>query len=274
MAYRATVSIVVSTARQVNWSTWTSDPLFRDTLSADKSGDRRYFDASLRSGFCREGGHVTDTETAPNYGNAALITIDTQVDTLDGQPLEIPGTTAAIANISELCRMFRRTGQPIVHVVRLYLADGGNAEPSRRDLVRGSTPILRPGTPGRLIAPGVLEAGCAALDDELLLEGRIQLLGKGEVAMYKPRWGAFFHTPLEAHLQALGVDTLIFSGCNFPNCPRASIYEASERDYRVVLANDAVSGLYERGAAELEGIGVHVLSTEELLSELQIAVKI
>jgi nicotinamidase-related amidase len=209
-----------------------------------------------------------DEATAPHFGCAALITIDTQVDTLDGRPLEIPGTTEALGNISELCRMFRRIRRPIVHVVRLYLADGSNAEPSRRDLVQGATPVLRPGTPGRLIAPGVLEPDCPALDDELLLGGGIQLLGEGEVAMYKPRWGAFFHTPLETHLQSLGVDTLVFLGCNFPNCPRTSIYEASERDYRVVLVNDAVSGLYELGTSEMEGIGVQVLSTQEILTEL------
>src|ERR1700733_11141933 len=98
-----------------------------------------------------------DEATAPHFGSAALIIIDTQVDTLDGQPLEIPGTTEALANIGELCKTFRRTRLPIVHVVRLYLADGSNADPSRRDLVRGATPVLRPGTPGRLIAPGVLE---------------------------------------------------------------------------------------------------------------------
>jgi nicotinamidase-related amidase len=74
--------------------------------------------------------------------------------------------------------------------------------------------------------------------------------------MYKPRWGAFFQTPLEDHLRGLGVDTLAFCGANFPNCPRTSIYEASERDFRIVVAPDAVSGIYDRGRAELEGIGV------------------
>jgi nicotinamidase-related amidase len=217
---------------------------------------------------------VVDEATAPHFDRAALVIIDTQVDTLDGQPLEIPGTTEALPNIGDLCRIFRGVGQPIVHVVRLYLADGSNAEPSRRDLVQGSTPVLRPGTPGRQIAPGVLEPDCPALDDELLLGGAVQLLGEREVAMYKPRWGAFFHTPLETHLQTVGVDTLVFSGCNFPNCPRTSIYEASERDYRLVLASDAVSGLYERGTSEMEGIGVHVLSTREILSELQPVVTI
>ncbi|WP_459872860.1 hypothetical protein, partial [Endothiovibrio diazotrophicus] len=50
--------------------------------------------------------------------------------------------------------------------------------------------------------------------------------------LYKPRWGAFYRTSLESHLRGLDVSTLVFSGCNFPNCPRTSIYQASERDFR------------------------------------------
>jgi nicotinamidase-related amidase len=52
-------------------------------------------------------------------------------------------------------------------------------------------------------------------------------------------------------LDGLGVNTLVFGGCNFPNCPRTSISEASERDFRLVLAEDAISGLYDRGRQEL-----------------------
>jgi nicotinamidase-related amidase len=76
--------------------------------------------------------------------------------------------------------------------------------------------------------------------------------------MYKPRWGAFYDTDLEQHLRESGSNTLVFAGCNFPNCPRTSIYEASERDFRIVLVSDAISGLYDRGIAECRSIGVHV----------------
>ena len=51
---------------------------------------------------------------------------------------------------------------------------------------------------------------------------------------------------------------------NFPNCPRTSIYEASERDFRVVLARDAISGLYDQGVDELVGIGVTVMDTADI----------
>ena len=201
--------------------------------------------------------------TSPHFASAALITIDVQEDTLDGQPLEIAGTTDAVTRISRLCRAFRAIDRPIVHIVRLYLADGSNAEPIRHELVRGSTPVLRPGTPGRLLAPGILEAK-TELDDALLLRGEVQHIGPNEVAMFKPRWGAFFGTPLDAHLQALAIDTLVFTGCNFPNCPRTSIYEASERDYRIVVVQDAVSGLYEIAEEEMRNIGVTVLSAAEV----------
>jgi len=61
----------------------------------------------------------------------------------------------------------------------------------------------------------------------------------------------------------------VVAGCNFPNCPRTSIYEASERDYRVVLVDDSVSGLYDVGRREMQNIGVAVLSTAQVLSEIQ-----
>jgi nicotinamidase-related amidase len=205
--------------------------------------------------------------TTPRFASSALVTIDVQRDTLDGQPLEVPGTSTAVPAIARLCDAFRRTGRPIVHVVRLYEADGSNAEPARRELVSGPTPVLRPGTDGRLLAPGLL-ADEVQLDDDLLLAGQPQPVGEAEWLLFKPRWGAFYGTRLDDVLRQHGVDTIVFAGCNFPNCPRTSIYEASERDYRVVLVDDAVSGLYDLGRSELRNIGVHVLDVETVTSWL------
>jgi nicotinamidase-related amidase len=202
--------------------------------------------------------------------SSALLTIDVQVDTLDGQPLEVPGTTAALPDIRRLCDAFRVARRPIVHVVRLYLADGSNAEPFRRELVSGATPVLRPGTEGRSLAPELVPAGQSELDDDLLLGGGIQTLGPDEAAIYKPRWGAFFDTPLDDHLRGLGVDAVVVAGCNFPNCPRATIFAASERDYTVVAAADAISGADTRGLDELRGIGVRTLSTADIVEGLQL----
>jgi nicotinamidase-related amidase len=205
----------------------------------------------------------------PSLSSAALVTIDVQQDTLDGQPLEIAGTSERVPAIAALAAAFRDAGRPIVHVVRLYRADGSNAEPIRRDLVTATVPLLRPGAPGRLLAPGVLEHQ-VDFDDELLLAGLPQEVGDHEVVLYKPRWGAFYETRLQALLTEAGVDTVVFAGCNFPNCPRTSIYEASERDYSVVVASDALSGLYDQGQSELTGIGVTFATSTAIAAALDI----
>jgi hypothetical protein len=49
-----------------------------------------------------------------------------------------------------------------------------------------------------------------------------------------------------------------------PNCPRTTIYEASERDFRIILAKDATSLTYDIGGLqELQNIGVYLINTDE-----------
>ena len=202
--------------------------------------------------------------TTPDFAAAALITIDTQRDVLDGQPLEIPGTSAVLPAMIRLLDAFRQTHSPVVHIVRLYRPDGSNVDLCRRSLVEDGAAILAPRSTGSELAPELLTHPDIRLDPDLLLAGKVQKIGSREVVIYKPRWGAFFKTPLESHLRDHSVSTLVFCGCNFPNCPRTSIYEASERDFRIVVASDAVSGLYERGEHELAAIGVRLMTSEEI----------
>jgi nicotinamidase-related amidase len=209
-----------------------------------------------------------DRYTEPHWDRCALITIDTQRDTLDGGPFEARGTTAILPEMERALVAARRAGVPIVHIVRLYLPDGSNVDLCRRRQVEEGWRPVSAGANGSELAPELLPSPGVSLDPDLLLSGRVQSLGPHEVAMYKPRWGAFYETPLDEHLQALHVDTLVFSGCNYRNCPRASIYEASERDYRVVLLGDAVSRLDERGREEMAAIGVSVISCVEFATSV------
>jgi nicotinamidase-related amidase len=206
--------------------------------------------------------------TRPEYASAALVIIDTQNATLDAQPLEIPGTSAALPAMRKLAAAFRQTARPIVHVVRIYQTDGRNVDLCRRSAVECGGNLVLENTPDCQIAPGLLPEQAPPLDCAHLLAGGIQSVGPSEVIIYKPRWGAFYNTPLEAHLQALAVSTLVFAGSNFPNCPRASIYEASERDYRLIVVRDALSGLYDRGISELQNIGVRFLTVAELIEKM------
>jgi nicotinamidase-related amidase len=140
----------------------------------------------------------------------------------------------------------------------------------RRSAVECGAEFVLADTDDCQLAADLLPDNAGPLDCAGLLDGQVQALSANEVVMYKPRWGAFYETPLNKHLQACNVNTIIFAGSNFPNCPRASIYEASERDYRIVVARDALSGLYERGISELQNIGVRFLTVAELSDQLNI----
>ncbi|KAF0178632.1 MAG: isochorismatase [Nitrospirae bacterium] len=203
--------------------------------------------------------------TKPNFRSSALITIDTQCDTLDGQPWEIPGTSAAVPGIKMLLDAYREKRMPIVHIVRIYKKDGSNADLCRKEAIENGSGMLLEGSSGCELVPGMFQ-NRVNLDFELLLSGGTQEISRHEVVIYKPRWGAFFNTPLESYLHKLAVDTLVFVGCNFPNCPRTSVYEASERDFKIVLVEDAVSGLYPKGKQEMTNIGVEVINAAAVVA--------
>jgi nicotinamidase-related amidase len=206
--------------------------------------------------------------TIPNPERSALIVVDVQNDfVLPGAPAEIPGTMAVVPQIARLLHAFRAARRPIAHLVRLYKADGSNVDLCRREKIAAGARIVIPGTPGAQIVSALLPTE-TALDAPTLLNGHPQWLAEDEWVFYKPRWGAFYQTSLEPMLKDWRVDTLVFCGCNFPNCPRTSIYEASERDFRVLLVADAVSGLYEQGCRELEAIGVRLQTTDQCLGWL------
>jgi len=213
---------------------------------------------------------MTDRHTEPDWSNSALIIIDVQRDfTLRDGAICIPGTMEVVPFIRRLTSAYRSASLPIVHIVRLYLKDGSNVDLCRRASVEEGVGILEPYTEGSQIMEELLPSPSILLDPACLLNGKPQPIGNREWIIYKPRWGAFFKTPLEEHLLRLRVNTLILSGCNFPNCPRTTMYQASERDFRIVLVKDAMSGVYDRGIQELQGIGVNVMTTDACESILK-----
>jgi nicotinamidase-related amidase len=212
---------------------------------------------------------LTDPFTAPQYDQAALITVDVQNDTLDGGTFEIAGTTAVLPAIARLCRSFRDAGRPIVHIIRIYSPDGEDADRCRRSVLRAGQSLFLKGSEGRRPAEAMLPAPDIRIDDDLLMAGKIQAIGPEEVLIFKPRWGAFYRTSLDDHLREKGVSTLVFCGCNYPNCPRTSIYQASERDYRITVVVDALSRVQSRDIGELKNIGVNCADTVDVCESLE-----
>jgi nicotinamidase-related amidase len=210
---------------------------------------------------------MPDDYTTPVAERSVLLTIDVQNDfTAPGAVAEIAGTHDRLPAMRRLLEAYRRLRRPIIHVVRLYLPDGSNADLCRRAALETGQAVVLPGTPGAELADSLKPRADSRLDAALLLANQMQPLAENEWAMYKPRWDAFYATPLEARLREMGVNTVVVAGCNFPNCPRATVYGASARDFRVVLIADAVSGVYPQGLQELNGIGVGTPSADEYLS--------
>ena len=205
-----------------------------------------------------------------NLSNSALITIDVQNDfALPGASSEIPGTFQVVPNIARLLEQFRHLQKTVIHIVRLYLSDGSNAETCRQERIREGMKIVAPGTEGAELVTSLKPDSRVRLDPEILLQRKVQQIGPQEFVIYKPRWGAFYKTTLEEFLRSRKIHSLIFCGCNFPNCPRASLYEASERDFQAIIVSDAVSGIYEQGVHELKEIGVEVMTTLKIINLLK-----
>lgn len=202
----------------------------------------------------------------PEISKSVLLTVDVQNDfSLPGAIAEISGTSSVIPDIKRILVKYRQFKFPIIHTVRLYKPDGSNVDLCRRELIQKGEIIVQPNSEGSQLVKDLLPKRNIKLMPEYLMSGKFQDIGEMEWIMYKPRWGAFYQTNLEKIFNELGINTIIVCGCNFPNCPRTTIYEASERDYKIIFLKDATSGVYEKGINELRNIGVKVFKTKELI---------
>ena len=198
----------------------------------------------------------------PQKGTAALLTLSAQRDFLrPGSPYRSAGAQRVLPALARVVRGFRAQGAPLFHAVRLYRPDGSNVDACRRQAVEEGLRVFMPGTMGVELLDEVRPDPALRLDARGLLDGGFQALGEAEWAFYRPRWGAFHDTALEARLGALGVTTLVLCGFNFTTAMRATIYEASARDFRIVLVNDAVGNGSEAAVQELARIGVYLMPT-------------
>jgi nicotinamidase-related amidase len=214
---------------------------------------------------------MTDKFTSADWRNAALLTVDTQNDfTLTNSPFAITGTFEIVPKMRQVLHAFRSTHKPIFHVIRIYNSDGSNVDLCRRRAIAElGRKLVIAGTQGAELVDELKPSSKLKLDTGLLLKGKLQQVARKEWIMYKPRWGAFYATPLEKHLHELNTNTVVICGCNFPNCPRTTVYEASERDFQVVLITDATSNIYERGLQELDKIGVELIKSDDCVAALK-----
>ncbi|WP_134323411.1 cysteine hydrolase family protein [Cumulibacter soli] len=206
--------------------------------------------------------------TEPQWSRSALVLIDVQNDFVEPNgAMPVPGTAELLPQLTALADAFRSTHRPVAHVVRLYVPHGSDTDLARRASIEAGTQIVAPHTPGSQI-PQPLLPRRTALDSALLLSHAPQIVGARERIYYKPRWSAFYRTSLDDWLRACEVTTVVVAGCNLPNCPRATLFDASNRDYRAVLAADATSQSTPERLADLALIGTEVWTTDAIVTAI------
>ena len=127
----------------------------------------------------------------------------------------------ALPHLQRLLLLAREAGLPVVHVTGLE--DSG---------MRGWSEAVR----------GQDRRGPSTADRR---RGRYDIVEQvapieGEVVLRKTTPSAFNGTPLFAHLNSLGIDTLIVGGESTSGCVRASVVDGCSFRYRVIVVEECV----------------------------------
>lgn len=188
--------------------------------------------------------------------HAALLIIDMQNDfVLSGAPLCVRGAAPSVPVIRRLLLQARAQRLPVIHIIRQHNRDGSDVEKPRQELFQEGPGICVPGTEGARIV--------AALTPE-----------EGEYIVCKRRFSAFFQTELDMLLRRLGVDTLLVTGTQYPNCVRGTAVDGMSLDYDVIVVTDACSAqtpdVEQANIRDMRNMGIRCLTSNELpaLSEL------
>lgn len=192
-------------------------------------------------------------------GKTAFLIIDMQKDfCLPGAPFEVKGAITVVPYIKralDACRIHRI---PIIHVFRYYRADGSDVELTRYDDFMKAGGGCVQGTTGAEI-----------LDELKPIEG--------EYLIIKQRWSAFFQTELDGLLKRLGVDQIVVTGVQTPNCIRATVWDANSFDYEVIVLTDGTGAktaeVHNANLIDMESIGIELMTTDELIKSLPIIPK-
>ena len=152
----------------------------------------------------------------------ALLVIDLQRWFLEvGPPEKLARVEALIARANDLIDFFHEKKLPVVRVWTVHKADRSTWNQWMRE---HNTGRLIEGTPEAEEHPGV-----HASDEDVVVR--------------KTRHSAFIRTELEAILRSRAVETLVLTGFATDLCVGLTAIEAWERDFRIILAREAILGL-------------------------------
>ena len=83
---------------------------------------------------------------------------------------------------------------------------------------------------------------------------------------------AFIGTELDLMLRNIGVEELVVTGIQTPNCIRTTVFDAIAYNYPVVLVEDAVGAqtdeIHKANVRDMANIGVKILKSQDLSAYL------
>ncbi|GAB3423961.1 cysteine hydrolase family protein [Flindersiella endophytica] len=176
-----------------------------------------------------------------DLARTAVLVVDMQNDFchtdgwLAGIGVDISGAQAPISFLAALLPRLRSHGVPVVWVNWGNRPDQANLPPGVRHVYDPSGEGAGIGSTSGPSGSPVLEAGswAASIVSDLPV-------ADGDVCVDKYRMSGFVDTPLDSILRNLRVDTLLFGGVNADQCVFATLMDAANRGYDVVLLEDAV----------------------------------
>ncbi|KAM7471753.1 hypothetical protein LguiA_009936 [Lonicera macranthoides] len=155
--------------------------------------------------------------TARKWENTALLVIDMQKDfILPNGLMVVDGGLAIVPNVIKAVEFARKRGILIIWVVREHDGQGRDVELFRRHLYKDGKP--------KPISKG--SAGAELVDGLVIREKDYKLV--------KTRFSAFFATHLHSFLQGAGINSLVVTGVQTPNCIRQTVFDAVALDYQSV----------------------------------------
>jgi len=176
------------------------------------------------------------------------------VDVINGftdhdSPLGTDCPDVISANL-KLLTAFRKKERPIFYTTVVY------SSPDQARVFRDKLPALDMLTP---------ESKWIEIDSRL---NRLP----NEIIIEKQWASAFFRTNLDGYLRSFGVDSLVVTGLTTSGCVRATVVDALQYNYKVVVPRDAVGdrnpSAHQANIFDMHKKYADVLSLEETLTLL------
>lgn len=185
-------------------------------------------------------------------GKPALVVVDFSNAFTDPRHRLGADVSSEINLSNSLIEAFRKVGAPIVFTVIEYETRELAAASNWRRKIDAITDLYKGSDASRL-------------DSRLCADPH-------DIVIAKQYASAFFGTELNSYFAGVGIDTVVVAGCSTSGCVRATVVDACQYGYSVIVAKEAVAdrdeSAHKQALIDIEMKYGDVISTHEILSSL------